>query len=227
MEYNSSVVTRSESAVESMNKVLKNTYMLLSLTILFAAVMAFIGMAVGFTMNIITFVVFIAGAWFLPNFVNKHADSAAGIPWIFGYTGFLGFFLAPILNQYVSAGMGNVIMQALAGTALIFLSLSAYVLTTRKDFSFMRGFIFVGIMVLFFSGIAMAVASMFGYYLPGLHMAYSAAACLLMSGLILWQTSEVIHGGETNYIRATAGLFVAIWSLFVNLLSLLGMGGDD
>lgn len=227
MDYNASVITRSETEVLGINKVLKNTYLLLSMTLLFAAAMAFVGIAIGFQMNIVALIVFFAGAWFLPNFVYKHAESAAGIPWIFAYTGFLGFFLAPMVGHYLSAGMGHVVMQALAGTALIFLSLSGYVLTTRKNFSFMRGFIFTGIMVLFFGAIAMAVASMFGVALGSLHMAFSAAACLLMSGLILWQTSEIIHGGETNYIRATAGLFVAIWSLFANLMSLLGMSGDD
>ena len=227
MDYNASVITRSETEVLGINKVLKNTYLLLSMTLLFAAAMAFVGIAIGFQMNIVALIVFFAGAWFLPNFVYKHAESAAGIPWIFAYTGFLGFFLAPMVGHYLSAGMGHVVMQALAGTALIFLSLSGYVLTTRKNFSFMRGFIFTGIMVLFFGAIAMAVASMFGVALGALSMAFSAAACLLMSGLILWQTSEIIHGGETNYIRATAGLFVAIWSLFANLLSLLGMSGDD
>lgn len=225
--YSPSVLTGVDSRAANVSKVLKNTYMLLSITILFSAFMAFVGMQFNITFNLLTIIVFFAGAWFLPTLVHKNADSAAGLPWIFAYTGWLGFWLAPILNTYISAGMGMVVLQALGATAVVFLSLSGYALMTRRDFSFMRGFLVVGMVVLFLIGIALSVASVLGYQLTAVSLMFSAAACLLMSGVILWQTGEIVNGGETNYIRATSTLFTAIWSLFVNLLRLLGFASSD
>ncbi len=228
MDYQASVYTTSSAdRIASVNKVLRNTYQLLALNVLFAAVMAFVGLQIGFQIGIISLIVFFAGAWFLPNLINKTADSAMGLVWTFVYTGFLGFFLAPIVGRYLHAGMGNVVWQALAATALIFFSLSGYALTTKKDFSFMRSFLVVGSMVLFFACIALTVASFMGYHMPLVSVALSAAICLLVSGVILYQTGEIVNGGETNYIRATATLFASIWSLFVNLLHILGFANDD
>lgn len=226
--YGSSVISGVENRTAEIGKVLKNTYLLLSVSILFSALMAFVGMQFNITFNLLTIIVFFAGAWFLPTLVNKNADSAAGLPWIFAYTGWLGFWLAPILNAYISAGMGMVVMQALGATAVVFLSLSGYAVMTRRDFSFMRGFLIVGMVVLFLVGLGLSLAAALGYQLTAVSLMFSAAACLLMSGVILWQTGEIVNGGETNYIRATSTLFTAIWSLFVNLLRLLGFAsGDD
>jgi len=227
MDYQASVLTHSADRIASVNKVLRNTYQLLALNVLFAAATAFVGLQLSFQINIISLVIFFAGAWFLPSLINKTADSAMGLVWTFVYTGFLGFFLAPIVGRYLSAGMGNIVWQALAGTALIFFSLSGYALTTKKDFSFMRSFLVVGVMVAFFAAMALTVASVMGYYMPVLSVALSGVVCILMSGVILYQTGEIINGGETNYIRATAVLFASIWSLFVHLLNILGFANDE
>ncbi len=143
---------------------------------------------------------------------------------VFALTGFLGFTLGPLLNAYLALPNGpQLVMTALGGTGVIFLGLSGYALTTRKDFSFMGGFLVVGILVAFLAGIGALIFS-----LPGLSLAVSAMFVLLMSGLILYQTSEIIHGGETNYILATVTLYVSLYNLFTSLLHLLGaFSGDD
>jgi len=144
---------------------------------------------------------------------------------IFALTGFMGLTLGPIINMYVQAFSNGhqLVMTALGGTGVIFVGLSAYALTTRKDFSFMGGFLMVGILVAFLAGIGAMVFSV-----PGLSLAVSAMFILLMSGMILFQTSEIIHGGETNYILATVSLYVSIYNLFLSLLQILGIfGGDD
>lgn len=224
--YSPSVYAGADSRAVEINKVLKNTYMLLSATLLFSALMAFVGMMVapGHSPWI-----FLLGAFGLLWAVHKTADSAAGLALVFVFTGWMGFWLAPLLNFFMAkAGGGQIILQALGGTGLIFLSLSAYVLNTRKDFSFMRGFLFVGVMVVFFSSLAMLVASyFFGIHIPMLSMAMSAACVLLFSAFILYDTSSIIHGGETNYIRATVSLYLNIYNIFTNLMMLLGMSSDD
>ncbi len=204
------------------NKVLRNTYFLLGLTLAFSAVTAVIAMALNIS-PLASLVCMIAG--FVMLFVvNKKADSASGIFWVFGFAGAMGASLGPILNVY--AGLANgpaLIMQALAGTALIFFSLSAYVLTTRKDFSFMGGFLMIGLLVVMVA----AIANIF-FAIPALSLTISSVVILLMSGLILFDTSRIINGGETNYIRATVSLYLNVFNIFVHLLSLLGvMGGDD
>jgi len=155
--------------------------------------------------------------------VNKNADKASGIFWIFAFTGLMGASLGPMLNYYAAMPNGaSLIMQALGGTALIFFSLSGYALTSKKDFSFMGGFLMVGLIV---AVIAM-VANIF-FQIPALSLAISAAIIMIMSGLILYDTSRIIHGGETNYIRATVSLYLNIYNIFVHLLSLLGVLGSD
>ncbi len=136
----------------------------------------------------------------------------------------MGVTLGPIISMYLSIPNGHsIVMTAMGGTGIIFLGLSGYVLTTRKDFSFLGGFLMVGILVAFLAGLAAYFLSM-----PGLSLAVSAMFILLMSGLILYQTSAIIHGGETNYILATVTLFVSIYNLFLSLLQLLGVfGGND
>ncbi|XOV81390.1 MAG: Bax inhibitor-1/YccA family protein [Aestuariibacter sp.] len=203
------------------NKVLRNTYMLLSMTLLFSAVCAGVAMMMnlprmaGIVMSLAAF-----GVLFV---IHKKADKASGIGWIFLFTGLLGGALAPMLNAYVAAGMGGLIFQALGATALVFFALSGYVLTTKKDFSFMGGFLMVGLVVV----LVAALANIF-FAIPAVSLAISSAIVFIMSGLILFDTSRIIHGGETNYIRATVSLYLNIYNLFTAILHLLGaFGGDD
>ncbi len=212
----------------STNKVLRNTYTLLSMTLLFSAVMAGVSMAmaVPYGVSLITSLVAMALLWFV---VPRTANSSAGIGVVFAVTGLLGFGLGPILNHYLSFANGaQIIMQSLGITGAAFLGLSGYVLATRKDFSFMSSFLMVGVMVAFIASIIALVAALVGYPLPMLALAVSAMFAFLMCGMILWQTSEIVNGGETNYVLATIGLYVSIYNLFTSLLHLLGvMGGDD
>jgi len=200
------------------HKVLRNTYMLLAMTLAFSAVTAFFAMATGLQLNIFVFFIGAYGFMFL---THKLADSAWGLLSVFGFTGFMGLSLGPILNMYLGAGMGNVVVSAFGMTALVFFGLSAVALVSKKDFSFLGKFLLVGGLVL----IAGVIANLF-MGLGTLHLAISAGFVIFASALILYQTSEIIHGGETNYIRATVGLFVAIYNLFISLLSLLGMSND-
>jgi modulator of FtsH protease len=205
----------------STNKVLRNTYMLLALTVAFSAVCAVIGTAMEIS-STVALVCMIASFGVL-FWVHKAAESAQGLVAVFVFTGLLGFSLGHILNRYLGLANGSeLIFQAMAGTALVFFGLSGYVLTTRKDFSFMRGFLTVGLIV-------MLVAMVVNLFLniPLLTVAFPAFIVLLMSGLILFDTSRIIHGGETNYIRATVGLYLSLYNLFVSLLQLSGMFGGD
>jgi modulator of FtsH protease len=165
----------------------------------------------------------IAGYFGLLFLTTRFSNSALGLLFVFALTGFMGLTLGPIISMYLSIPNGSqIVMTAMGGTGVIFLGLSGYVLTTRKDFSFIGGFLMVGILVAFLAGIGAAFFS-----IPGLSLAVSAMFVLLMSGLILYQTSEIIHGGETNYILATVTLFVSIYNLFLSLLQLLGVMGDE
>ena len=202
------------------NNVLRNTYMLLGMTLLFSAVTA--AGAVAMNLSYISALVLTLVGFALLFVVHKTADSAKGIMAVFAFTGVMGAALGPMLNHYLSMTQGpQLIMQALGGTALVFFALSAYVLTTRKDFSFMGGFLFVGMIV----ALVASLALMF-FNAPAAQMALSAGIVLLMSGFILFDTSRIIHGGETNYIRATVSLYMDIYNLFVHLLALLGMSDD-
>ena len=155
--------------------------------------------------------------------VQKMADSAKGLPAIFVFAGLMGGSLGPMLNAYLQLANGpSLIMQALGGTAVVFFALSGYVVTTKKDFSFMGGFLMTGLIVVMVASIALIF-----FQIPAAQMALSAAIVLLMSGLILFDTSRIINGGETNYIRATVALYLDIYNLFVNLLALLGLSSDD
>ncbi|MDD2738137.1 MAG: Bax inhibitor-1/YccA family protein [Methylomonas lenta] len=214
---------RSEAGVLETNKVLRNTYLLLSMTLLFSAAMA----AVAMTLNLPYpgMIVTLVGYFGLLFLTTKLSNSAWGILSVFALTGFMGMTLGPMLNMYVQAFSNGheLILTALGGTGVIFLGLSAYALTTKKDFSFMGGFLMVGILVAFLAGLAAMLFS-----IPALSLAVSAMFILLMSGLILYQTSEIIHGGETNYIMATVSLYVSLYNLFTSLLQLLGVfGGED
>jgi modulator of FtsH protease len=211
-----------DSAVLGTNKVLKNTYMLLGMTLAFSAVTAGISMA----LNLPAFMglVFSLTGFGLLFVVNRMADSAKGLPAIFAFTGVMGAGLGPLLNAYLAMPGGpQLVMQSLAGTAFIFFGLSAYALQSKRDFSFMTGFLFAGLIV----AIVAMIANIF-LGIPALSLTISAAVVMIMSGLILVDTSRIINGGETNYIRATVGLYLNIYNLFVHLLHLLGaFGGDD
>ncbi|GHC19992.1 hypothetical protein GCM10010082_09740 [Kushneria pakistanensis] len=207
-------------SVES-HKVLRNTYMLLAMTLLFSAVTAGIAMSMGIQrMNIF---VFFIGAYGLMFLVHKTAHSAAGLLATFAFTGFMGFTLGPILSAYLTLSNGpQLIMTALGMTAVTFAGLSAVALITRKDFSFLSNFIIAGAIVLI---LAMVVAMIFN--ISGLALAVSAGFVLFASAVILFETSQVIHGGQDNYILATISLYVAIYNLFISLLSLLGLTSSD
>lgn len=214
-------VARPPEAILQTNKLIRNTYSLLSMTLIFAGVLAFAGVVanIGFGFALVADIVAIAMLWFV---LPRTANSAAGIPVLFGITGLLGFGLGPLLNHYLAVNP-SIVMTALGGTGAIFLGLSGYALTTRKDFSFMGGFLMVGLIVVIGASLLNIFLAM-----PALFLAVNAAVVLIMSGLILYQTSALINGGETNYIMATAGLFLSILNLFQALLHLLGaFGGDD
>jgi modulator of FtsH protease len=209
-------------AVGETNKVLRNTYMLLGMTLAFSAVTATVSMLL--QLPTIMYLVFVLVGFGLLFVVNRMADSAKGLPAIFAFTGVMGAALGPLLNVYLALPNGpSLVMQSLGGTALIFFGLSAYALQSKRDFSFMGGFLFAGLLV----AIVAMIANIF-LAIPALSLTISAAVILIMSGLILMDTSRIINGGETNYIRATVGLYLNIFNLFVHLLHLLGVfGGDD
>lgn len=218
--YSSSPSTAISSA--EVSKVLRNTYALLAMTLLFSALTAGLSMAadIGRGMSMIMSFGAIGLVWFV---LPRVANSAAGIWVVFAFTGLLGAGLGPILNHYLATEAGSqIVMQALGGTALIFFGLSGYALVSRKDFSFMAGFIMVGLMV----GFVAAIANIF-LNIQGLSLAISSIFLLLSSLAILWQTSQIVHGGETNYIMATTSLYVSIYNIFVSLLNLLSFFGDD
>jgi len=218
---------RSTLALPSTSKVLKNTYMLLALTLLFSAVTAGVSMAmnVPHLVGLGSMIVAMLLLWFV---VPRTANSASGLGVVFVVTGLLGFSLGPMLNHYLGLPNGSqLVMAAMGMTAFVFFALSAYVLVTRKDFSFMGGFLMIGVLVAFVAAIVALVASLVGYPMPGLSLAVSAMFALLMSGMILWQTSAIVNGGETNYVLATIGLYVAIYNLFTSLLHLLGFASNN
>ncbi|MDA7956381.1 MAG: Bax inhibitor-1/YccA family protein [Gammaproteobacteria bacterium] len=204
------------------NSVLKNTYMLLAMTLLFSATMA--GAAMALRMPPLNLIVTLVGWFGLLFLTTKFRNSPLGLVFVFAFTGFMGFTVGPIVNIYMSAlpNGGEVVMTALGGTGLIFIGLSAYALVTRKDFSFIGGMLMTGILVAFIAGLAAVIFS-----LPALSLAVSAMFVLLMSGLILYQTGEIVHGGETNYIMATITLYITIYNLFMSLLHIFGLFSDD
>ena len=200
-------------------KVLRSTYTLLGITLAFSALMAGISMAI----NAPYF-----GLWtLLPYFiclwmVEKNKNNASGIAWVFALTGWMGFTLGPIISMYLAAVGSGPIMMALGSTALVFFGASAYVLTTRKNLNFMTGFLMTGILVAFIAGIANIFLK-----IPALSITVSSVFAFLSAGIIMWQTSAIIHGGERNYISATVTLFVMIYNLFLSLLQLFGIMSDD
>ncbi len=203
------------------NRVLRNTYLLLSLTLLFSGITA--GVAMATNAPPLHWLITLGGYFGLLFVVTRLRNSVWGLAAVFALTGFLGYTLGPILNFYLSLPNGSqVVMTALAGTGAIFLALSGYAVVSRKDFSFMGSFLMVGILVAFLAGLGAMLFS-----IPMLSLAVSGMFILLMSGMILWQTSDIIHGGETNYIMATVTLYITIFNLFLSLLQILGIFSSD
>ena len=221
--YGAQVATHSGQGVASTNKVLKNTYMLLGMTLAFSALTAGGAMALNLPHGVALVLMLVGfGLLFV---VNRMADTAKGLPAIFAFTGVMGASLGPMLNYYLALPGGpSMVMQALGGTALVFFGLSAYALNSRKDFSYLGGFLMTGLIVAIVAGIANIFLG-----IPALSLTLSAAVVMIMSGLILFDTSRIVNGGETNYIRATVSLYLNIYNLFINLLHLITAftGGDD
>lgn len=216
------VVNRSEGVVIQTNKLIRNTYSLLAMTLLFSAVMAAVSMAadLGRGTYLVSTLLAFGLIWFA---LPRTANSAAGIGVVFAITGLLGFGLGPLLSMYLSLPNGpQVVMTALGGTGVIFLGLSAYALTTRRDFSFMGGFLFVGMLVILGASLLNIFLAM-----PLMSVVLSAAVVMLMSGFILYDTGRLVNGGETNYVLATVSLYLSMFNIFVNLLQLLGIASSD
>ncbi|MGF1762208.1 Bax inhibitor-1/YccA family protein [Aliivibrio kagoshimensis] len=211
--------TSQESAIQT-NKVLRNTYFLLSMTLVWSAVIA--GLAMAFNLPHPGFLITIVGFYGLIFMVEKNRNNSSGIMYTFLFTGFLGYTLGPILNMYLGAGMGDIIVTALGGTALAFMSASAYALTTKRDLSFLNGMMLAGFVVLLVG----VVANLF-LQMPLLQLALSSMFILFSTGAILLTTQSIVRGGETSYISATVTLYVSIYNIFISLLSILGIMRDD
>lgn len=216
--YSSGTATASVPA----HRVLRNTYALLALTLTFSAAAATVSAALKLPHPGI--IITLLGYFGLLFATYKLSQSAWGLASVFALTGFMGYTLGPIVNHYLAMqGGSEIVAMAFGGTALIFFGLSAWVLTSKRDFSFMGGFLFAGMIVALLAGLAAVF-----FQIPALSLTVSAAVVLLMSGMILFETSRIIQGGETNYILATVSLFVSIFNLFTSLLQLLGfMSSDD
>jgi modulator of FtsH protease len=216
------VLQKSEAGILTTNKLLRNTYMLLSMTLLFSAFTA--GLSMFLNLPHPGMLITMVGYFGLLFLTQKLSNSAWGIVSVFALTGFMGMTLGPILSMYIHniSNGTELVMMALGGTGVIFLGLSAYALTSRKDFSFLGGFLMVGVLVAFLAGIGAMV-----FAIPALSLAVSAMFIMLMAGMILFQTSAMVNGGETNYILATVNLYVTIYNLFLSLLQILGVFGRD
>ncbi|HEY6530382.1 MAG TPA: Bax inhibitor-1/YccA family protein [Cellvibrionaceae bacterium] len=209
------------------DKVLRNTYSFLACTLVFSAftAAASVGLGIGYGLALIGNLVALALLWFV---LPRTSKSGAGVGVVFAITGLLGAGIGPMLSHFLTLPHGGLlVMQALAGTALVFFALSAYVLTTGKNFSFMGGFLMVGLISVLITILGSMVLGLFGVHISGLSMAINGVIVLLMSGFILYDTSRIIHGGETNYIMATVSLYLDILNLFTSLLQLLGFFSND
>ena len=214
------VVNSQEESLLSTHKVLRNTYFLLGLTMAFSAVVAYISMSLNLPYpNLIVLLVGFYGLLFV---TNRLANSGWRILAAFAFTGFMGYTIGPILNMYVARGMEDLIMLAFAGTAIVFFACSAYVLTTKKDMSFLSTAIFSLFIVLL-----LGIVASFFFQIPALAVGISALFVVFSTMTILYETSNIIHGGETNYIRATVSIYVSIYNLFISLLRLLSIFSSD
>ncbi|MER0217156.1 MAG: BAX inhibitor (BI)-1/YccA family protein [Nitrosomonas sp.] len=222
MNQNYSTVSQRSTSAIATNKVLRNTYLLLSMTLLFSGFTA----ALSMLMNTppMTYLISVIGGMVIAMFVlPRFANSPAGIGIVFLITGMLGFGLGPVLSMYASLpNGGNIITLSLGGTGVIFMGLSAYALATKKDFSFLGGFLMVGFLLVLLA----ALANIF-LQIPAMSLMISAVVIMIMSGFILHDTSRIIHGGETNYVLATIGLYMTIFNIFISLLQILGIMSND
>ncbi len=219
---NSTAISSAETS-----KMVRNTYTLLAMTLLFSAVMAVISIAIqppSFT-GIICSLGALALVWLV---LPKTANSSAGLGVVFAITGLLGFGLGPILTHYLTMpNGGEIVAMAFGSTAVIFLGLTGYVMVSKKDFSFMGGFLMAGMIVVIVSMVALLIAGLFGYSMPLASVALSGAVALLMAGFMLYDTSRIINGGETNYLMATVSIYLSIYNLFVSLLHIIGFLNND
>ena len=215
-------VTNTAQNTVTVNKVIRNTYTLLSMTLVFSAIMAAVSTYA--QMPPMTYLLSVGGAFLLIWLVlPRTSNSASGLWVVFAITGLLGFSLGPILTMYLSMHNGpQIVATAFGGTGVIFLGLSGYALTTRKNFSFMGGFLFAGLLMV----LVAALANIF-LHMPALSLAISSVVIMLMSGFILYDTSRMIHGGETNYLHMTVSLYLNIFNIFIHLLNILGVMSDD
>ncbi len=212
---------RYDSSHADVSRVLRNTYALLSLTLLFSAAVA--AASAAWALPSPGVLLTLMGYFALLFAVYKFRDRAAGLAAVFALTGFLGYTLGPLLTRTLSVpGGSQVIALALCATGVTFITLSAYVLKTRRDFGFMGGFLFAGMVIALLAGLATLFLP-----IPALGLAISAVVALLSAGLILYETSRIVSGGETNYLLATVGLYVSVFNLFTSLLSLFGFAGSD
>lgn len=222
MEYNSSAQYSEVSAIQA-NKVLRNTYLLLSMTLFFSAIVAYV--AVQMNVGVLSPWLFLGVMLGMSFAINALRNSPFGILMVFAFTGFIGLYVGPIVNA-VSASFSNgteMVTLALGGTGVIFLAMSGIALTTKRDFSGLSKFLFVGILVAF---VAM-IGNLF-LNIPALGLAISAVFMVLSSGIILWQTQQIVRGGETNYITATVTIFVSLYNIFMSLLHILmAFMGED
>ena len=209
------------AAVVSSHRVLRNTYALLSLTLLFSAGVA--AASVALALPAPGLILTLVGYFGLLFAVHKLRHSAWSLAAVFALTGFMGYTLGPVLARTLALpGGAQTIALALGATGAVFLALSAWVLVTRRDFQFMGGFLFAGMIVAILAGLAAVF-----FQIPALALAVSGVVALLSAGLILFETSRIVHGGETNYVLATVGLYVSLFNLFTSLLSLFGFGGSN
>ena len=214
------LTARAPSAIE-INKVLRSTYALLAMTLLWSAATASVSVAAG--VPYLGFIPTIIGFFGLLFAVHKTADSGWGLVWTFALTGFLGMSLAPLLGGVLGlANGGALVAQSLGITAVAFFGLSVYTVSTKRDFSFLRGFLVVGVIVI----LASTVASVFIEFTTLMHQVLAGIGILFGAALILWETSAVVRGEETNYIRATVGIYVGIYNMFTWILVLFGIGED-
>lgn len=214
------IVSAGSESLLSTHKVLRNTYFLLSLTLAFSSLVAIVAMQLNLPR--LPWWGMLVGFYGLLFLTSATANSALGLVSVFALTGFLGYSLGPILNAYLSHGLGDVVALAFGATALVFFTCSAYVLTTKKDMSFLSGMM-IALFVVLLVGI---IANIF-LQIPALSLAMSALFVLFSSGAILMTTSRIIHGGEDNYIRATVDLYVSLYNLFVSFLQIFGVLGSD
>lgn len=216
-----------QKSVLQTNQVIRNTYMLLAMTLIFSAVTAGISLAMQVT-SLFAYLGCIIGGVGVLFIIHKKQNSAAALPLTFLFTGLWGFALGPILTHYLSLSNGSeIVMTALGMTAFTFIGLSVYVLNSKKDFSFMGGFLAAGSMVVIIAMLALFILPLFGVNISGLSLAFSAAVVLLMCGFILYDTSNIVNGTYQNYVMATVSLYMNIFNLFIHLLALTGFLNDD